>query len=724
MPGESRGQPVYECPICFKRETPKRHDLLCGECVHDRIEIIRNSVVENEQSIQILRGHINAVFAACSAVRSGTVSDKDYEDMIGETAVQTQPDIIFSTTNRARSGKKAASAFWQVQAPRFLSVKHLALQLQKLDIVNTKAKIAGIQKTQSALEAKIAGMKDKIAQMSDKIEECESLVRAKRAQLLDTYTVRSDALDMDIFRMRGGRMKHVLRQSFKRQQWNFLVVKQVAFPNYDRWKASAARKKCVLELFSQPVIPIVLFSAYGRKLESLNTFLEQLIYLQVVVSDILQVTDPSLELPYLETLRNYIPDSAFFDLVQKKLSFLVEEPVSEDVPEQTCEEHQQETTPDKIVIRNNVIQVPISFRTVNLQRRLSVRDRADKGPDPGGNSASPVSTDDTVCAPMQNNQPGHTEAVRATARNMSRDSSRDTSTPAAVHTGGPKPPASDSVSPRSRPEANAGTRAKQIVIVPHRILTKPFARMSVDEYLRFLLVVVKILLNFHALLAHTMDKVQSSMLRREASRNLLATTINHLRFSGGLVSTIGEPEPDSDPDYSCDIERILGRLAELDIYLKHTEQEQIRLTDRDRLVSATDVALTPHLSHSTLSRLEEPEIAETVKKTEKPPPSRLRGIYDTFFRKQPPVLLPTVDDRVYGLMSETSLEGEESQADEQPQKGNRPDPKTMMNSVHQLIVAGHGHFRGHTEPAFLATQSMLAESSHHMDDWDVLSRLY
>lgn len=45
--------------------------------------------------------------------------------------------------------------------------------------------------------------------------------------------------------------------------------------------------------------------------------------------------------------------------------------------------------------------------------------------------------------------------------------------------------------------------SKKHVLVPHRILTKPLDKLGDKEYQRFVLIVVRILVNFHAFLAHT-----------------------------------------------------------------------------------------------------------------------------------------------------------------------------------------------------------------------------
>ncbi|SGZ52546.1 CIC11C00000004596 [Sungouiella intermedia] len=719
MVGELREKPAAECPICSKKEYPKRSDLLCGNCVHDLIEIIRNSVVENERANSILRNDINVVFAACEMLCSRRMTENDFAKLRLAFGADLQPDVIFNDVSKP-----------DLPFPRLVAVKNLAFQLQKLDTVNIRSKIAGIQATHESLQGKVESLEEKVKQLREQIARKQNLIVAKREELSTSYMMKSDAVDVDIFRIQGNGMKYVLKQAVNLQVRNYQVLKDIAFPNYENWKlASGTRKagKTKLELFGQPIIQLPTFLS-NNKLETINMFLENLIYLQVLLHDMLTISDNAMDLPYLDTLKQLLPDSNFFDLVQKKFSFIVNDPETLTAPpdsngsstpasELDPQDRQVELAKDgsdKIVIKNNVIHIPISFRTVNLQRRVSL-----KSPEKESFSLDTVVTSESNEETLQ------------------------------------------SPSPKSKTKSTRSLlKGKQIVIVPHKILTKPFTRLLSKEYLRFLLVIVKIVLNFQVLLKYTLDKVPENRIRRQSSGNSLTNTINQLRFSGGLLSSVilvNDTEKDSSV---CDFEAILARIADMEPYFKYLESEQLRSLERER-ISRTNSLIGPTLLTSTSRSALTQEIEEyfdqdhSVCQPRAPPAtkakvSRIRGFYDSLFgNKRSRKVEPSVpehlvlDQNIYGLVSETYLENSDNGESKSSESFSRNEasgdstikkselnPRAVMTTVHQLIAQGNGGSRAQSltsagdDALKLATLSMLEESRHQLDDWDVLSRMY
>lgn len=720
MVGELREKPIAECPLCLKKENPKHQDLICGNCVHDQIEIIRNSVIENERANNILRNDINAVFTACETIRSKKMAPDDFVKLRRAMSPDPTPDVIFNEVSKPH-----------LPVPSMSAVKHLALQLQKLDTVNTRSKLAGIQNTNDTMAMKVASLEEKVKLLREQIAKKQQLILEKKEGFAESYMRRSDALELETFRIRGNGMKFVVKQAMDLQLRNYLVLKEVAFPNFDKWKvASGSRKpgKTKLELFAQPIILLSSFLS-NNKLESINTFLENLIYLQIILHHLLTVNNVPLELPYLDTLRQLLPDSNFFDLVQKKFSFIIDDP-------RTIEESNGSTTPvseldpmerpvelakdgsDKIVIKDKVIHIPISFRTVNLQRRLSLKS--------------------SLKSPEKETFNFDNEKVLA---NEANEDTRLTNTP----------------SPKSKPMITKSIlKGKQIVIVPHKILTKPFTRLLSTEYLRFILVIVKIIMNFQILLKNTIDKVPENKIGKHASGNSLTNTINQLRFSGGLLSSVILVNEHDKESSLCDFKTILAKIADMESYFKYMEEEQLRHLERERSSRTNSLAGLTLLTSTARSALTqdvedyieqensvfEPKSSQLKEKKV----SRMRGFYDNLFGKgnqkrsnvSSPVL--ATDQNIYGLVSETYLDNGESNNsenyggsennNESTSKNSDLDPRAIMTMVHQLIAQGNGGSRAQSltsagnDAIKLATLSMLEESRHQLDDWDVLSRMY
>lgn len=704
MAGETR---EGECVICLKRETPKKQDLLCGDCVHDRIEIIRNSVVENDRLNNVLRNDINAVFKACELMQVLELTSDYYSRLRAEVETESaSPDVIFNNVGGTDS-----------KAPGVAAVKHLALQLRRLDIHNCKSKLNGIERTHESLNEKVSELQRRVADLQTQIVKKRELIAATQSQLTSTYADRSDTLDLEIFRLQGNGMKYIRKQSMAQLLRNYKVFKEIAFPNIDRWNSQQSslrpsKGKCKLELFSQPVLQLSNFLAYNDKLEVINTFLENLIYLQVLLHELLCVNNITVELPYLDALKQLLPNSDFYDLVQKKVSMILDftETSPTEKEDQTesneCVEeppvHLNSEESAKITIRNNVIHIPSSSRTLNLQRRTSLR---------------------------------NPDLLLEDLEKVSSHNSNDE-----VHS-------KDTTSVKSKPKSSRSVlKGKNFVIVPHYILTKPFTKLLSDEYLKFILVIVKIVINFRVLLKQTIDTMPGGEVKRQSSRNSLLGTINQLRSHGGVLASVVLVAEEKDTE-SCDLEEILSKLADLDIYFKYLEQQQILLLDKERLSRSTStVGMSSHFrsaqtsQYTELDGFSEIEVqkSQTAASANGNNSSKFRGLYNVFFRKniptnsQPP---PPLDENIYGMLSEANLDSESKNInniiDEHTTAGkseSTSNPQAIMKTVHHLIARGHGGFRtqGKVEDKSMkvATLSMMEESLHQLDDWDVLSRMY
>lgn len=674
------------CPVCSKSETPKAHDLVCGECVHDSVEVIRNSVLQNEHLNLHMRKEINIVFEACKRIQNHDMSEEKYMQL-----VVSQPDVIYNNVRLQAS-----------PSPGYAAVKNLALQLQRLETLNWKLKLNGIQRTHANMAKKVQVLQDKIASLTEDVEANRAKINSKKTAIIEGFTRHNDRFETEIVRLQGEGMARVSKQANNLHYGHYKVLREVTFPNFERWKSGKGRTKEKLLFHGQPILSLSSFLSHNNKLTAMNTFLENVIQLQATLSDLFRIENDLIELPYLDYLKRLLPESKFFDLVQEKTNFIVNDgkpPQESDDPTENNHQIFVEERPieiandsiDKIVVKDNVIRVPISFKTVNLQRRASIRSEKEDDPEP------------KAVEPQETTKPQATKI---------------------------------------------SLKGKKIVVVPHKILTKPFTKLSLKEYLKFILIVVKILVNFKVFFNHTTDKIRPpSRLKHQPSTSTLTNTFNHLRNNTLYGSVLDAREADD----AFDFEKILAKIADMDLYFKQRLPD--RLTHHSSsggLSSLSNSNLTTgksmHLSElepgsdisASLVNIHSSQISTGDKV------SRMRALYDNFFHKKVAGHSVPSDENIYGLVSEThtvpgastEMLKKEEIAFEIRQSGdvsagaNSIDLKEITEMVHKLVANGNGGSRAHSmksandEAVRLATLSMMTQSRAQLDEWDVVSKMY
>lgn len=231
-----------------------------------------------------------------------------------------------------------------------------------------------------------------------------------------------------------------------------------------------------LLLYNQPVIEIGQFFKFNNKLIPLNQFLENLIILQGQLVSVLLV-----QLPYLKELQLYLPDSGFYNLIQEKEDFIIhgEKPdVIVNEPEEV-----QVNDLERIVKLGLEIKLPLLSKTLNTQRRASIVQRESVS-DP----VSPISNLPDRQGSLGIDDLGNERTILTSARKM--------------------------------------------VIIPHKIINKPFTKMKSNEYLNFILIIVKIIINFKVLFKVTINTIDSnSPLEDEESYNFtnIINKVNNLK---------------------------------------------------------------------------------------------------------------------------------------------------------------------------------------------------
>lgn len=685
------------CTICAKIEIPKAQDLLCKDCVHKAIEVIRNSVIGNDELNNVMRQEINSVFEFCDEYRNSK-SDNPLR--------QVHHSIPASISS--------------------VSVKRLAIQLQKLELMNSKMKVNGMQKAEAVMSTKVQNARFNIEEMQQKINELKAKLEAKSKDLQELYAERSKSLESDIRLLYNHSIDQTKRYSALIQYQHYQALREVAFPNFQSWqsnKSHSPRKKEKLLLFDLPVIELSSFLSHNNKLTEINCFLENLIRLQIHCVRLFFQNDDSVKLPFLDYLKQLLPDSHFYDLVQEKINFITQDGVPSNPEESETTSPEPQTKPtkltvspdetiDKIMIEGNVIRIPISFKTINLQRRTSLM-----SPDITGSSADLMALNSKLMSP---------ESTSTTNKLPNAEQSLLKST----------------------------LKGKRIVITAHKILTKPFSRLKSKEYLKFVLVVVKILVNFQVFFNLTTKHIKGADIKKKALSGTLAGTFNQLRSHGSLLA-----KATSNPgSVEYDFESILTRLANMDFFF-HTQKYLVEHSGESADLKSSSSALL----YSSMSQLNNSNISEASEYSEFlvhvdksqmsafKKPSKFRELYDNVFNRQLTPVPNTVAENIYGNVSETNSHSDESKLKVSEMENSSSDAlagssggteeasqqnyniKTIMGDVHKIFAYKNGNGRagavgsrtiGPDKDMHLATLSMMAESKAQLEEWDMVSQMY
>ena len=217
-------------------------------------------------------------------------------------------------------------------------------------------------------------------------------------------------------------------------------------------EVSFHQKDKKLFLNQQPILKVDEFLGYN--LLVINQFLERLIVLQSQLSYLF-----NMGLPYLNELITFLPDEKFYNLIQKKEMIILGRDVNE-------EDHEQEDlkTPsipndiqnptEKIFRMGDGYNLPPSSKTLNYQMRRR---------------ASSVEPADLNNIPV----------IKEQSLPLSSSSKKSVS---------------------------------KKIIIPHKIINKPFNKLSIKDFLKFVNVIVKIIINFQSFLISTNSNEEPKIL--------------------------------------------------------------------------------------------------------------------------------------------------------------------------------------------------------------------
>ncbi|RLV95365.1 hypothetical protein JA1_000903 [Spathaspora sp. JA1] len=328
--------------------------------------------------------------------------------------------------------------------PSVPTLTAFALQLTKLKILHLKLKTDAINVSKERIKTKIEDLQQRKQEQVSKLDKLKSDLLTSEEKLVVSGKEILDDLNCQIEENKTIKNKQVEKQAIRLQYQNFKILKEISFQHKDN----------KLLFNHQPILK--LDELLGYNLAVINQFLERLIILQIQLSSLFRV-----DLPHLHELVGFLPDSKFYDLIKKKQQIIKggppEEGLSDSIDVISYSEHHSvildvpkdiSNPTEKIIKLGDAYKLPLSSKTLNYQRRA--------------HRASSVEPSDLSNIPVINE------------RSVSPSAS------------------STSTSPK-----------KNMVIVPHKIINKPFNRLSMKDLLKFFLVIVKLLANFQVFLMFT-----------------------------------------------------------------------------------------------------------------------------------------------------------------------------------------------------------------------------
>jgi hypothetical protein len=639
------------CPLCHKPEL-YYNDLICSNCNNNELELIRNSCIENDSINDIARNKINTIFSTC----------QDVKDLKG---IELPPEISNETPQ-----------------PSINAMKSLALQLIKLDILNTNLKIKNIDKTQELLDARTNELKNNIQIIQTKLDTKQERLDSTCSKLFNNFEETNDSLNAKIQEYKFEKINQIKKQSIQLQYNNYKILKEMIFTsnnsksanlNYiTKLKASSSRN---LLFHNRSILNINEFFSCNNKLPQINEFLENLIKLQVHLQDIFNMD--SFLLPYLEELIGYLPDSKFYDMIQEKENFMINGgKLSSDEIEDAEEEknstvQEMKADNERVIKLGNTIKLPLSSKTINSQLRRASLNKED------ASSSS-------------------------------------------------KPNEVEKITPKKAPSPIRSTLSgKKMIILPHKILTKPFTKLTAKEYLKFLLIIVKILFNFKTFFYFTIDSIPN--LRKQSS--MLSNTMNP--FRNNL----------EDRNFLSSFEKILEKVASMDRYFSHklSRIQNAKSSDEkydmssSNLLSSNAGTFKSFNTHSTSTsnanydfRTPSSNPNSTHSLNSSAVVTQRNGKVKQFYSKQKPN-----DHEIYGNFSESKdnmgLPVYSYDADNDLM--NESELKTIMQDVYKLMASGTSRLRNlelndKSKNLDFNAINMIAQSKVQLDEWDVVSKMY
>lgn len=361
---------------------------------------------------------------------------------------------VFSISDRLNSGEQVSPAAGKqdetnelLPMPSLQSIKALTTQLNKLDILRLNIRNKSIARNKIVVSGKVDALLKSVQIVQEQVNEKEAGISQKESQILELYERSTKSLDSRYDELKYNNVVQVKIQRIKLQHSKFKILKDMSFSS----------SKDSLLFFGQQILKIERFLNYNILI--INQFLENLIRFQKQLAKIFHI-----KVPFLDDLESLLPNSAFYDLIKEKELFMTGKNDDSD------EEEKQKlgeiidnveggnsnnnklfsfNSDERIIKLGNTIKLPLSSKTINNQRRASLGK--------------------------------HNELIKQIPV----------------------------VKERSLSPTQSNNQNKKLIIIPHKILNKPFNKLYIKEFLKFLLVVVKIFANFKYILVVT-DEIDNN----------------------------------------------------------------------------------------------------------------------------------------------------------------------------------------------------------------------
>lgn len=651
---------VLQCPLCLKKESYVNHDLICSKCHNKDIELIRNSCIDNSMLNDAAKDKINKIFNSCLS------ND-------------------FSKLNSIAEGHSGIP---------LVSIKTLALQLKKLDILNEKIKLKNIDRSTELLNQKIENLKKEIELSQEETVQVHETIDTTLRSIVNSYAQRKSKLGDTYAIIKREKVLLVARHSLLLQYEHFKTLKDITFSDSTASQGYGAYPKSFFSnreiLFhNQPIINIGDFFAFNNKLSQLNEFLEGLIMFQMQLQELFR---DMIRLPYLTLLMHCLPDSKFYELIQQKENIIYntgnpdetksEENASEDF---RAGEAEDDIRNEVIIKLGNAMKLPLSFKTINAQLRQATLSRNEKLSNHVGDESNEKL--------ISNVTSGFNHK-----RNL---------------TGG-----------------------KKLVIMPHKILNKPLTKLSTKEFLKFLLIIVKLIVNFNVILFNTVESPSSQEKGSKLSINKFIQPKN--RGEGHY-------------EYTINFSSILKKISSIDTFLKlkidHLNSISGRVAKDSSSQDLPSSEIPPTTSQSvsnSQNRRNSRDRSLNISSSVAHPSLNSPSDHQDFNKRQKSIGLfyhsflnsiqeETNEKELNGLINDEFFVKEENALFEnrfRSHSSHNFDLKLIMQKVYKLMTSNSSRYLksnsilSSSKVFDPGTVSMMTESKAQLDEWDLVSKMY
>ncbi|CAK9437325.1 uncharacterized protein LODBEIA_P17030 [Lodderomyces beijingensis] len=424
---------------------------------------------------QLLRQHetqINEILRMATLLQSGSPGSKQQVHNVYESMDQDGP-----------------------LTPSIASITLLAVQLNKLKIHEKRRKVDSLTHARNQMQQAVDGLRGDITQKEKEIDSMRLKLLQKEAALLRDFDVETEHRIKQIRDFEMNKIRQVEIQALRLQSSNFRVLLEVSFH----------KQKQKLLFHHQPILVMEEFLGYN--LSVINQFIERMIVFQKQFAQVCKIN-----LPHLDMLSKFLPNTRFYDLLKKKELMITggkEEEDNDDDDDDAGDENRgrnkgsavggardagdnksspagmdddDDNTSEKIVKLGNAYKLPLSSKTLNYQRRV---------------------------ARSNSIEPDELNQIPTIVREYS-----------------------------STPSSSPSKPTSRKITIPHRIINKPFNKLSIKDFLEFLVIIVKVVMNFEVIL--------------------------RVFYNNNNNNNNNSEEKSINPEDSCSFEKLLTEISRLD----------------------------------------------------------------------------------------------------------------------------------------------------------------